>query len=214
MAGLATIYRGSGMTRGHDPTTQPPRDRRALQRFDDALEDLTRLSHQLHRTLATYHDWAERGYPADTIPETVSGGHPTSKAPRDVFKTKAAQGYEEIHDAVDAIDSATTALLNKVTMVTDPPVRGLGLPGCRSCRRIPDHDHAACRAQSRDRKQPLTCPGEPWWQPIYVQADQLCRWCWEFRQRWDQIPPEPILEARRDGRKITTRLIEQHLDAA
>lgn len=204
------------MTRGHDPTTEPPRDRRTLQRATDDLNRLTHLNHQLRRTLATWRDWTERGYQSTTIPETISGGHPTSRPPRgtNLDPNPAALGYEAIHDALDHIHHATNTIETKTAMALNPPVQDLGLPGCRSCARIWDHDHHACRTRSQATGNPIDHDAAPWYQPVYVKAERLCQWCYRFTRDWDQLPPTEVLVARRQGRKITTRLIRDHLDVA
>jgi hypothetical protein len=68
----------------------------------------------------------------------------------------------------------------------------LGDPGCYSCRRIRDSQ------------------GRPWYSPTAKKTkgrNGLCRWCDDWRRTFGNLPPIPLLEMHRDGKRLTPKAI-------
>jgi hypothetical protein len=63
-----------------------------------------------------------------------------------------------------------------------------------------------------DATPPAAAPGDPSCRccgNLVVYALERCRWCWEWHRSQGVDPPPAILQARRDGRRITTKLVAE-----
>lgn len=105
----------------------------------------------------------------------------------------------ELDDALERITQRTNALRAKVTKVLyratrpeEPPKAKTKEPEwCISCARIKDHcEPIALHPNGR------------------VKYATLCRMCGDFKGHYGRIPPIGVVEARRDGKSITNKLIE------
>lgn len=99
----------------------------------------------------------------------------------------------QLEGAKMRVESAVRQLL---TARPKPAITRKGEPGCKSCSRLPKH-----------------------WVPLYEhhEKDGLCRKCWEW---WvasaaeidDRlVPPLGVVQAWRDGRKLTNKIIAEAL---
>jgi hypothetical protein len=63
-----------------------------------------------------------------------------------------------------------------------------------------------------DATPPVAAPGDPSCRccgNLVVYALERCRWCYEWHRTEGSDPPASILQARQDGRRITTKLVAE-----
>lgn len=123
---------------------------------------------------------AGRGTHPDPVMQMATVGDPGS--PHDLFEALLA----ELEGAKRRTDMAVTRLRD-ARPVPQPKAGPRGPRGCRSCARLPKN-----------------------WTPLYEkrEKDDLCRKCWEWWKAHDEaLPPLGVIEAWRDGRRLTNKII-------
>lgn len=105
-------------------------------------------------------------------------------APIDPVRRAALDVRRGLTGALGDLRMAVTALGN-----ADRPAPATGEPGCRSCARI-----GVWSVVHRGKSGNDTA---------------LCKWCYEWNAIHAEDPPEPILQAHADGKRITTRLVKE-----
>lgn len=180
------------------------RDSDLIARACADLEQLQWLVQELAHVRGDFYLWGfEVGYPSGASDSAIGRGRksdPTATAALrrdgDEFAQRMAQNHAAIDDHLDAIHHATTKLVKLAREATITRSAKVGAPGCTSCARVKDHD------------------GQPLWTKPYEKSRDrlLCRWCSDFVRDWGVPPASALVELHvRDGRKVTTKTIGEHM---
>lgn len=105
-------------------------------------------------------------------------------APMDPVRRSALDVRRGLAGALGDLRMAVTVLGN-----ADRPAPVTGEPECRSCIRIGVYSVVHRGKSGNDTA--------------------LCKWCYEWNAIHGEDPPEPILRAHADGKRITTRLVKE-----
>lgn len=87
---------------------------------------------------------------------------------------------------IDEFYAMGKSVENRVRRLMPPEADSAGEPGCKSCARL----------------------AKNW---AVVHRSERCRWCYDFWLVEKQDPPVDLLIARRDGKRITDRMVRDAL---
>lgn len=187
------------------------RQRHALLR--QLREDLDTLTHRgtdgplVDHAIQKLLEYRARGYPTGTTQIGSIGGSGTGD-PTATAATQAPDPYERAMRDLDvqlsiaarsltraiAIAKAATATVNVNPDTHAPPT----IVWCSSCMRIRDSLNRAHLSPAHVTHHDLDVDDGP-----------LCRWCYDFARTHHVLPPTTLLEAHRDGRRITQTMVDQ-----
>lgn len=163
------------------------------------------IDHAVHKLL----EYRARGYPTGSSQIGTIGGNDIGDPTGRLATTGQTDPYERaLHDLDNALTTVARCLTKAIAITraataqanyrdddTPPPT----IIWCSSCMRIRDHHGRQHLSPAHVNTHDIAgIPDGP-----------LCRWCYDFARTHYVLPPTTLLEAHRDGRRITQTMIAQ-----
>lgn len=163
------------------------------------------IDHAVHRLL----EYRARGYPAGSSQIGSIGGNDINDPTGRLATTGQTDPFDKaLRDLDVQISTIARALSRAIAIARAATAQGTyrdqdaapaSIVWCSSCTRIRDHH------------------GREHLSPAHVNTHDiggvpdgpLCRWCYDFARTHYVLPPTTLLEAHRDGRRITQAMVDQ-----